>query len=188
MGVLEIHLWGARADRIERPDRIVFDLDPAPDVPFARVVAAARRLRDVLEASGLRSFPKTTGGKGLHVEVPIGRVHGWDEAKAFSRRVAEAMVAESPDRYVATASKAKRTGKIFVDWLRNGRGATAVAPYSTRARAGATVATPLSWDEVTARLRPDRWSIRTVPRRVGTDPDPWDGLTGLAQRLPASNG
>jgi bifunctional non-homologous end joining protein LigD len=184
MGALELHVWGSRADRLERPDRVVFDLDPAPDVPFASVVSAARDLRDRLEALGLASFPATTGGKGLHVHVPIERVHAWEDVRRFARLVADRLVEAEPRRYVATASKARRAGRIYVDWLRNVRGATAVAPYSPRARDGATVATPLSWDEVTARLRPDRWTIATVPRRVaGRAADPWRRYGDVPGRL-----
>jgi bifunctional non-homologous end joining protein LigD len=184
MGALELHGWGSRADRVERPDRIVFDLDPAPEVRFPRVVAAALDVRERLRALGLASFVKTTGGKGLHVEVPIARAHDWDRVKAFSRAFAERMVADAPREYVAGASKALRKGRIFVDWLRNGRGATAVVPYSTRARAGAPVATPLSWDEATPRLDPTRFTWRTVPKRVASTRDPWRDFGARAQRLP----
>ncbi len=186
MGALELHGWGARSDRPDRPDRIVFDLDPAPELPFLRVVDAAKELREGLESVGLRSFVKTTGGKGLHLEVPLVRAHTWETVKGFSRAVAEALVTHAPSRYVASASKKLRTGRIFIDWLRNGRGATSVLPYSTRARPGAPVATPLAWDEVNARLRPDRFTIETVPARVaGRSPDPWADFRAAAQRLPS---
>ncbi len=183
-GVLEIHGWGSRADRVTAPDRVVFDLDPAPDVPFPRVVEAALEIRRRLKALGLASFAKTTGGKGLHVEAPLARVHDWRQVSEFARGIARALEAEEPDRYVSQASKAKRRGRIFVDWLRNARGATAVAPYSTRARPGATVATPLAWDEVKKGLRPERFTVETVPARVARRRDPWAGYHRLAQRLP----
>jgi bifunctional non-homologous end joining protein LigD len=183
-GVLEIHGWMARAERIDRPDRLVLDLDPAPDVPFSAVVDAARLLRRRLASLGLVSFPATTGGKGLHLHVPLDGSDGWDEAKGFARAFAEALVAEAPERFVASASKALRKGRIFVDWLRNGRGATAVVPYSTRARPGAPVATPLAWSEVGPRLSPARWTVLSVPRRVARGRDPWASWGRTRQRLP----
>ena len=168
MGTLEFHAWGARGDDLEHPDRLVMDLDPAPDVPFARVVAAAKDLRERLKLLGLTSFPKTTGGKGLHVVVPLAGRHGWDDVKSFARALADGMVADAPDLYLSQASKAKRTGKIYVDWLRNGRGATAVAAYSARAKPRATVSAPLAWDELGSRLKPDQWRIDNLPRRMRT--------------------
>ncbi|MBX6324383.1 MAG: non-homologous end-joining DNA ligase, partial [Rhodospirillaceae bacterium] len=142
MGVLEIHLWNAKVDRPDRPDRIVFDLDPGEGAGFADIAAAARTLRDVLDGMGLASFLKTTGGKGLHVVLPIARRHAWAEAKAFARGVAEAIAADAPTRYLVRQSKAERRGRIFIDYLRNDPTATAVAPYSTRARPGAPAAPP----------------------------------------------
>ncbi|WP_438030163.1 DNA ligase D [Sorangium sp. So ce233] len=183
MGALEMHIWGSRVDRIEQPDLMVFDLDPAPELPWNRVADAARTVRHLLETLGLRSFVKTTGGKGLHVVVPIEARRGWDEVKPFTKAVADALVRFDPARYIATLSKAKRTGKVFVDYLRNGRGATAVAPYSTRARPGAAVATPLSWDELDAPLDPASFTIETVPQRLATVPDPWAELTGVRQSI-----
>ena len=126
MGVLEIHIWGSQADHFEKPDRLILDLDPDPAVDWSHVVTAAKEVRLLLEEIGLVSFVKTTGGKGLHVVVPIRRRTDWDEAKAFCRAVADFLVAAAPDRYIATMSKAARKGKIFVDYLRNDRGATAI--------------------------------------------------------------
>lgn len=183
MGALELHIWGSRADRIEQPDMMVFDLDPAPELPWERVADAARTVRRLLETLGLRSFVKTTGGKGLHVVVPIEARRGWDEVKPFTKAVADALVRFDPSRYIATLSKAKRTGKVFVDYLRNGRGATAVAPYSTRARPGAAVATPLSWDELDAPLDPASFTIDALPQRIATIPDPWAELTSVRQSI-----
>ena len=128
MGVLEIHVWGSRAGQLEKPDRLIFDLDPDPSVDWPQVVIAAREVRVLLEELGLASFLKTTGGKGLHLVVPVQPRTEWDEAKAFCRAVADFMVRAAPDRFIATMSKAARKGKIFIDYLRNGRGATAVAP------------------------------------------------------------
>ncbi|HEX4129755.1 MAG TPA: DNA ligase D [Pirellulales bacterium] len=184
MGVLEIHIWGSRADDVERPDRLIFDLDPAPDVPWPRVTKAAGQVRDFLEELGLESFLKTTGGKGLHLVVPIQRRTDWDEAKAFCKRVAEAIVRADPDHFTSNMSKAARTGKIYIDYLRNGRGATAVAAYSSRARDGATVSTPLDWKELTANLKPAEFTVRTVPARLAKlRRDPWAGIDKVRQSL-----
>jgi bifunctional non-homologous end joining protein LigD len=184
LGALEIHTWGSRADDPEHPDTLVFDLDPDPSVPFTEVMVAARELRALFERAKLESFVKTAGGKGLHVCIPIAPELAWDEVKEFSRRVAEAMAKESPGRYLATASKSKRRGKIFVDYLRNARGATFVAPYSTRARDGAPVAVPLDWDELTPKLRPDQWNIRNLPERLrNLGADPFAPLATHAQSL-----
>ncbi len=132
-GALELHVWGCRADDVQRPDRLVFDLDPDPSVPWKRVIDAACVLRDKLDELNLRSFVKTSGGKGLHIVVPIARKHTWEATTAFSRAIADAVTAEHPDQFVATMSKAKRRGKIFIDYLRNQRGASTVVAYSTRA-------------------------------------------------------
>ncbi len=137
IGALEIHAWGSRADQLERPDRLIFDLDPDPTVPWRQVVESARQVREFLRQLRLESFVKTTGGKGLHLVTPIQRRHEWEEAEAFCKRVADAIARADPERYTANMSKAVRPGKIFVDYLRNGRGATAIVPYSPRARAGA---------------------------------------------------
>lgn len=184
MGALEIHPWGARSDRLDRPDRLIFDLDPHEQVSWENVVDAAHELRELLEALHLVSFVRTTGGKGLHVVVPIMRRSSWDEAKQFTRDVAEAMVRHDPRRFIATASKAKRKGKIFIDYLRNSRGATAVASYSTRARSGATVATPIRWEELTSDLQPEKFDIRAVERRLRRQrQDPWQGFDGIQQSI-----
>jgi bifunctional non-homologous end joining protein LigD len=173
-GVVEIHPWGARADDVDKPDRIIFDLDPAPDVAFAKVIAAARLVRTILEGVKMRPFVKTTGGKGLHVVVPLRRAADWASVKEFAHAVALTLVEGRPDEFVANMKKSERTGKIFVDYLRNDRGSTAVAAYAVRARAGAPVAMPIRWEELTPKFRPDRFTLRTVPklltaRRV----DPW---------------
>ncbi len=182
LGVLEFHGWGARADDVERPDRLVFDLDPDEGLAWAAVIAAARELRRRLEAAGLDSWLQTTGGKGLHVVAPITRRYGWDEIKPFCRGIAEAMVGDSPTRYVSKAAKAARHGKIFIDWLRNGRGATAIVPYSSRARPNATVATPISWQEA-ARVDPSSFTIETVPGRIARGRDPWRDFFAHQQAL-----
>ena len=148
MGVLEFHIWGSRVDQVEKPDRIVFDLDPDVGLGFEDVRRAAFDLRDRLAAIGLTTFPMLSGGKGFHIIAPLTRRAEWPEVKAFCRGFAVMLGEEAPERYVANMSKAKRKGRIFVDYLRNERGSTAIAPYSTRAREGAPVAAPITWKEV----------------------------------------
>jgi bifunctional non-homologous end joining protein LigD len=187
LGVLELHLWGSHADRVDKPDRMVIDLDPAPDVPFGRVCEAALDLRERFGESSLESFAMTTGGKGLHVVVPIQRGPSFDEVKAFARSVADRLAKEHPREFVAQMSKARREGRIFVDYLRNARGATAICPYSTRARPGCPVATPLRWEEVTAKLDPAKFDLDTVPKRMKrAKRDPWEGYGKVRQRLTAA--
>jgi bifunctional non-homologous end joining protein LigD len=184
LGTLELHIWGARRDRLDRPDRLVFDLDPDEGLPFGRVATAALRLRALLGELGLESWPKSSGGKGLHVVAPINRRNGWDEAKAFTHAVALHMVAEDPDSFTAKMSKSRRAGRIFVDYFRNARDATAIAEYSTRARPGAPVAAPLNWDEVSPRARkPPFFTVRDVPARVAEIGDPWEGFDSVRQSI-----
>ncbi|MEW5928267.1 MAG: non-homologous end-joining DNA ligase [Gemmatimonadota bacterium] len=183
MGVLEVHVWGARRDRLDRPDRMVLDLDPAPGVEWAQIVEAAREVRERLAAAGLESWVKTTGGKGLHVVAPLQRRAGWDVVHELSLKVAEAMVRDSPDRYLTSASKEEREGKIYVDYVRNSWSASAVAPYSTRSRAGAPVSFPLAWDELGADTKPRDFTVRTVPELVRTRPDPWAGMAEARQSV-----
>jgi bifunctional non-homologous end joining protein LigD len=185
IGALELHVAGVRADQPRKPDRMVLDLDPAPEVPFARVMAAARELRRRLQRARLKSFVMTTGGKGLHVVVPLDRRHDIEQVSDFAESLARALEAEQPRHFIAKASKAARRGRIFVDWVRNARGATAIAPYSTRARPGAPVAVPLAWEELKAGLKPDGFSIAQVLRRI-TRRDPWAGYTRAHGRLPAA--
>ena len=184
MGVLEIHPWGARVDRPDRPDRIVFDLDPGESLAFADIAAAAQDVRTRLEHLGLAAFAKTTGGKGMHVVVPIARRHTWPAVKAFAKATAEAMAADAPGRYLTRIARAERHGRIFVDYLRNDPTATAVGPYSTRTRPRAPVATPLAWDEVTPGLDPAAFTIAEVPRRLAGKADPWAEIGKFAQTLP----
>jgi bifunctional non-homologous end joining protein LigD len=174
VGALEIHTWGSRATQLECPDQLVFDLDPHEDLPWQRSIEAAERLRSLLNGLELVPFLKTTGGKGLHIVVPIEPRLKWDDAKAFSRAVVEQMVRAEPSRYLATVSKAKRSGKVFLDYLRNGRGATAVAAYSTRAKPDAPVSVPIAWDELTPALRADSFRLGDVPSRLAAlNRDPW---------------
>jgi len=180
---LELHVWGATAPEIERPDTLVLDLDPDPALPWSALVAAARDTRAVLEALDLASFVKTTGGKGLHVVVPLERRSSWDEVRAFARGVAMRLVGRAPERFTATMGEANRRGKIFVDYLRNARGATAVAPYSLRARPGATASTPLSWRELSESTPPSAFTVSTVPKRIVQRKDPWKDYGASRQRL-----
>ncbi len=183
-GVLEIHPWGSREADVEHPDRLVFDLDPGPGVDWKGVVQAANVTRSLLEQVGLESWVKTSGGKGLHVCVPIKPNLEWDKAKAFCRGIAEAMEKQHPDRYVAEMSKAKRKGKIFVDYLRNGRGATSVAAFSPRARDGAPVSTPMRWDEIERLDSANSYTIKTISRRLSQlKSDPWAGYQESQQDL-----
>lgn len=163
MDILEIHTWNATVDDIERPDRLVFDLDPAPDVPWERVVAAARHVRDRLAGLGMSSWVKTTGGKGLHVVAPVERSAGWDEWFEFSRQFVRVLSHDEPDRYVMTMSKSARRGKIFVDYLRNNRTGTSVAAYSIRAKPNAPVSMPVDWDALDD-LDPQSMTIDEVLR------------------------
>lgn len=187
LGALELHVWGSREDMLERADRLVFDLDPAPDVEWKSVVSAAHQIREFLKELGLVSFLKTTGGKGLHIVVPIDRRHEWDDVKAFCKHVAELIVQAAPDQFTANMSKAARPKKIFLDYLRNQRGATAVVAYSTRARAGATVSTPISWEELKPSLTSDYFNIRNVPERLDSlRVDPWKEIATTRQSLAAA--
>jgi bifunctional non-homologous end joining protein LigD len=184
LGALEIHTWGSHADDFEHPDILVFDLDPDPSVEYAAVIAGALAVREVFERAKLESFVKTTGGKGLHVCVPIVAEVDWQEIKAFSGHLARAMAERSPELYVATQSKARRKGKIFIDYLRNARGATFVAPYSTRALENAPLAVPLEWDELSPKLPPHHFNLRNVKQRLERlRRDPFEALAQTKQRL-----
>jgi bifunctional non-homologous end joining protein LigD len=163
---LEIHPWGSTAKDWERPDILVMDLDPGEDVAWEQVIAAAREIRERLRLAGLGAFVKTSGGKGLHVAAPLEPRAEWPEVKAFAKSMAVAMAADRPDLFVSTATKARRPGRIFVDYLRNQRGATAIAPYSPRARSGAPVSMPLGWDELSAAIGPSHFKISNARARL----------------------
>lgn len=185
-GVIEIHPWQCAADNLEKPDRIVFDLDPDPDVTFAQLIEGAKEVRGRMEELGLKTFLKTTGGKGLHVVAPVTPAYGFDAIKSFTRAIAESMENDNPGLYVANMSKAKRKGKIFVDYLRNEITATAVAPYSARARKGATVSLPISWEELKAGLKPADFTIESAPRLLaGRRKDPWADFSKVKQKIAA---
>jgi bifunctional non-homologous end joining protein LigD len=180
--VLEIHVWGSRADRLERPDRMIFDVDPGPDVVWPRVALAAVELRDRLATMGLESWLKSTGGKGLHVVVPIERRSSWEDVKAFSRAVADQLAADRPDEFTSKLPKKYREGRIYVDYLRNDRNATAIAPYSSRARPGAPIAVPLAWQELAEHEETPLWTVRSVAERLAL-PDPWADMSDARQSI-----
>jgi bifunctional non-homologous end joining protein LigD len=183
MNVLEWHLWGSHADTIETPERLVFDLDPDDALGFADVRDAARTVAARLEAMGLRSFPLLSGGKGIHVIVPIEPEAEWPDVKAFCRAVAHELAAAEPARFVATMSKARRKGRLFIDYLRNERGATAIAPWSTRARSGAPVAVPVHWQDLDQFERADHFSVRAAVEYAAQEVDPWPDYFTVRQSL-----
>jgi bifunctional non-homologous end joining protein LigD len=184
ISAIELHVWGASADDLEHPDRLVFDLDPAETIAFDEVRAAARDIRDLLTAAKLPSYPLLTGGKGIHVIVPLAGKNDWTEVKSFAEAIARGLERSEPDRFVANARKANRKGRIFVDWLRNERSATAIAPYSPRARAGAPVAMPVSWAELGKVKSANAYNTKTALRRIaGLKADPWKGYARGARIL-----
>ncbi len=182
LSVLEVHPWGSREDDIDKPDRMIFDLDPGPDVPWRQVVLGARLLRDHLADLGLTSFVKTSGGKGLHVVVPLQRRSTWKQVKGASMAIARRVAEAEPKQFVITMARWARNRRVFIDYLRNVRGATCVAAFSTRARAGAAVSAPLYWDELDAN--PVVYTVHSLPRRLSTlRGDPWDGFLTVRQSL-----
>ncbi|HEY8148100.1 MAG TPA: DNA ligase D, partial [Vicinamibacteria bacterium] len=187
MGILEIHTWNALADDIERPDRVVFDLDPDPSVGWDRVTLAAQALRERLQALSLECFVKTTGGKGLHVVVPLRPASTWDESFSFSRALSEEMEREKPEAYTTSMPKAQRRGRILIDYLRNNRGNTSVAAYSTRARAGAPLSAPITWEELQRGIKPDQFHVGNIRARLESlKADPWKGYGTVRQRITAA--
>ncbi len=183
IGGLELHVWGSREDMIEKPERLVFDLDPDEGLDFSHVKKAALELRDILESVGLKSFPLLTGGKGIHVIAPIARTREWEEVKAFCKGLAQMVAKSSPDRYVAQASKAKRESRIFIDWLRNERGSTAIAPFSPRRRDNAPVATPVSWKELPKMDSGAAFTMKTIGHRLAKQKsDPWQGYATASRQ------
>jgi bifunctional non-homologous end joining protein LigD len=181
MGVIEIHTWNSTTGDIERPNRLVWDFDPGPRVKPIAVIDAAKALRDLLETLGLESWVKTTGGRGLHVVAPIVPSRQWDECLDFTRAVASALAATDPSRFTITFAKRGRESKILIDYLRNNRTNTSVCAYSARARDGATVSMPIAWDELTAKHRPERYTVKTVPALK--KPDPWRGYWKARQKI-----
>jgi len=187
LGTLEIHTWGARADNPEKPDLAVFDLDPDVGLGWEKVALGAFELRRRLNDLGLRSFLKTTGGKGLHVVVPLERRQTWDELKDFTKRVVEQLEHDEPASFTTNMAKKARKGKIFLDYLRNGRNATFIAPYSPRARPGAPVAVPITWEELAHGVDPGAFTMQTVPRRLAQlAVDPWKEMMIVKQSITAA--
>jgi len=186
MDVLEIHTWNTCIDKVELPNRIVFDMDPGADVPWERVVDSARLVRKMLETVDLESFPKTTGGKGLHVVVPLVPRADWRQCLEFSRALSEAIERHDPALFTTAFAKAGRERKILIDYMRNNRTNTSVAAFSTRARPGAPVSMTLRWAEVTPALDPGAWTVATAERRLSSlRSDPWRDYWKSKQRLPA---
>lgn len=182
MSAVEIHLWGSRTDQLERPDRMVFDLDPDEALDFSHVKRAAFDIKALLDNADLPSFPLLSGGKGIHIVLKLRRRHEWDEVKDFAASLAGVIAALDPKRFVAVMSKARRKGRIFVDYLRNQRGATAIAPYSTRARGTATIATPVSWSELESITSSGAFTLKDMTRRLAA-PDPWSDYDAHAVSL-----
>jgi bifunctional non-homologous end joining protein LigD len=189
VAVLELHPWGAAPGKPEVPERLIFDLDPAPDVSFETVIGAAKEMRKLLQHLGFTPFVKTTGGKGIHVVIAIKgkprKALTWDEGKAFARDVCLQMEREAPDRYTTNMSKKVRGGKIFLDFLRNARTATAVAPWSPRARPGATISMPLPWSKLKPGLDPAQFSIPNAAKLLRAA-DPWKDIDSTAVNLEAA--
>jgi len=185
MDILEIHTWNSRFAHLEQPDRVVIDLDPGQDVPWASVVAAARAVRELFGVLELECFAKTTGGRGLHVVVPLTPRADWSECLAFAREFAMSLVRVQPETFTERFAKQGREGKILVDYLRNNRTNTSVAAYSTRARAGAPISVPIAWSELTAARTPARFTISTVPGRLAKlRSDPWKDYAKTRQTIP----
>jgi bifunctional non-homologous end joining protein LigD len=186
-GAIEMHTWGAALPDVRHPDRITLDLDPGPNLPWKKLLEATLLTRKLVESLGFEAFLKTTGGKGLHVVFPIERRNGWDEVKDFARLIAEFLVKAEPKLFVANMAKRARGGKVFVDYLRNGETASAVAAYSPRARPGATVSTPVAWDELGSDDLRARFTIRSVPERIARlKKDPWAGYEKARRPISAA--
>jgi len=187
MSVVELHTWNAVAPDLEHPDRIIFDLDPDPALPWTAMLEAASLMKVVLDEIGLRSFPKTSGGKGFHIVVPLTRRQGWSETKAFAHAVAKHMAHVVPQRFSAVLGPKNRVGKIFIDYLRNSRGASTVAAFSVRARPGMGVSMPVSWDELQEISRGDEWTMpKAVERQRSLKKDPWQGYWQTRQGITAA--
>jgi bifunctional non-homologous end joining protein LigD len=183
-GVLELHPWGSRAPKLDRPDRLIFDFDPDEGVSWKRIVDAVGLLKTLLDEIGLKGFLKTTGGKGLHVVVPIRPTLDWDQAKRFTKAIAALLARTFPERFTATLSKSRRKGRIFLDYLRNAEGATAIAPYAMRARANAPVSMPIGWEQLAKDVRFDCFNVRNVPARLNRmRDDPWAAFLKTRQQV-----
>jgi bifunctional non-homologous end joining protein LigD len=178
MGTIELHTWGSNSDSIDRPDRFVLDLDPDPALPWRSMIEATQLILAVLDEIGLESWLKTSGGKGIHIVVPLARHADWETVKGFSRAIAQFIADRLPDRFTAVMGPKNRVGKIFVDYLRNQRGASAVATYSARARPGLAVSVPITREELTELKSADQWNIGNVFDRLESlNEDPWAGYS-----------
>jgi bifunctional non-homologous end joining protein LigD len=186
INTLEIHPWSARLDQIDRPDRLIFDLDPGPDVVWHRVIEGAFLIHQMLSDAGLTSFVKTSGGKGLHIIVPIQRRHEWEESKAFAQAVGRTLAAARSKLFTVSPVKRAREGKIYLDCNRNSRGATTVAAYSTRNHSAATVSMPVSWEELSAHIGPDHFTVLNAAHRLSRlTADPWEEMQSVRQSITA---
>ena len=184
MGVLEIHPWGSRVGKLELPDRVTMDLDPDEGLPWQRVTEAAIDVRVAFAGIGLKSFAKTTGGKGLHVVIPLTPKLDWDQVKAFAKWIADSFVAQRPQDFTANMAKRARHGRVFIDYLRNGRGATAVGAFTPRARPGAPVSMPVAWEEIENGVKPEEFTVGTVPQRLASlSADPWADIGKVRQSI-----
>ena len=184
MGIIEVHTWNSTIDDVERPNRIVWDLDPGPKVAFKEVIAAAIAVRNLLDTLGLESWVKTTGGHGIHVVAPIKPDRQWDECLAFAKAVAEALTRTDASRYTTAFPKAGRENKILIDYLRNNRTNTSVAAFSARAKPLATVSMPIGWKQLTAKLNPASYTVLTAPKKLRTDP--WRDYWSSKQKISAA--
>ena len=184
MGTVEFHTWSARSDRIDRPDRVIFDLDPDPQLDWSHMANATCITLDLLETLGLRAFLKTSGGRGMHVVVPIDRRHSWDTLRAFAQGVSQRLAEQAPDKLVAKMGAKNRVGKVFVDYLRNQRGASTVAAYSVRARPGLGVSVPIELDELHALDGANQWTILNLKQRLEAQrSDPWAAYGSTRQSI-----
>jgi len=186
MNVIEFHTWNATTRAIEKPDRMTFDLDPGEGLPWPRMIEAAQLVRGLLQELDLISFLKTSGGKGLHVVVPLKPGLGWDAVKGVSQAIVNHLAATLPDRFVAKSGGKNRVGKIFVDYLRNGRGSTTATAWSVRARPGMGISVPVAWDELPELSSGAHWTLRTIDDRLALSTDPWQGYGGAKQTLRAA--
>jgi bifunctional non-homologous end joining protein LigD len=187
MNVVELHSWNAVQPDLEHPDRFVLDLDPDPNLSWRMMTEAVELAKVLLDEIGLKCFVKTSGGKGYHVVIPLTRRQGWDEVKGFSQAIARHMAREIPDRFSAVLGPKNRVGKIFVDYLRNSKGASTVAAFSARARSGMGVSMPIGWDEIRQLKAADQWTIHTaVARQRSLGGDPWQGYWRCRQGITAA--
>jgi bifunctional non-homologous end joining protein LigD len=186
MGVLELHIWGSKINRIDQPDRLVFDLDPAPGLGFGATSEAALLMRDALDALGLKSFPLLSGGKGIHVVAPIRPHHPWPVIKQFTKSLAQRFAESEPKRFIANMSKEKRKGLIFIDYLRNDRTSTAIAPYSPRARENAPVAWPVEWSDLGSITASNEIHMEEARARLEAGEVNWQDYAATKQSLTAA--